>query len=173
MRWLWLLIYDIWRLWVSLCNLCVLCVSVVCFCSEFINHRDTENTEVAQRRRLSWLFVQSQNLSANFLLVLWIVAPQPIVPPAQTILLKNAARDYLSARSGSALRRHNKRCRVPGMTSQRGRNSRMICFRKRDTRRWAVVNFQRRGIHNPHRTTFQLPLWRKCWRKRKPDNLFW
>src|ERR1043165_4187600 len=45
------------RLWlnspgseISLCNLCVLCVSVVCFCSEFINHRDTENTEVAQRR---------------------------------------------------------------------------------------------------------------------------
>src|ERR1700741_3776327 len=33
----------------SLCNLCVLCVSVVCFCSEFINHRDTEDTEVAQR----------------------------------------------------------------------------------------------------------------------------
>ena len=30
--------------------LCNLCVSVVCFCSEFINHRDTENTEVAQRR---------------------------------------------------------------------------------------------------------------------------
>src|ERR1043165_6417720 len=35
---------------ISLCNLCVLCVSVVCFCSEFIKHRDTENTEVAQRR---------------------------------------------------------------------------------------------------------------------------
>src|ERR1043165_2647716 len=34
----------------SLCNLCVLCVSVVCFCLEFINHRDTENTEVAQRK---------------------------------------------------------------------------------------------------------------------------
>src|ERR1044072_957919 len=34
---------------ISLCNLCVLCVSVVCFCSEFINHRDTENTEAAQR----------------------------------------------------------------------------------------------------------------------------
>jgi len=33
----------------SLCNLCVLCVSVVCFCLEFVNHRDTENTEVAQR----------------------------------------------------------------------------------------------------------------------------
>jgi len=31
------------------CNLCVLCVSVVCFGSAFINHRDTENTEVAQR----------------------------------------------------------------------------------------------------------------------------
>src|SRR6202008_3758333 len=24
---------------ISLCNLCVLCVSVVCFCSEFINHQ--------------------------------------------------------------------------------------------------------------------------------------
>src|ERR1043165_37851 len=35
---------------ISLCNLCVLCVSVVCFYSEFINHRDTENTEAAQRR---------------------------------------------------------------------------------------------------------------------------
>src|SRR6185437_5325205 len=35
---------------ISLCNLCVLYVSVVCFCSEFINHRDTENTEIAQRR---------------------------------------------------------------------------------------------------------------------------
>src|ERR1044072_8301500 len=30
---------------ISRCNLCVLCVSVVCFCPEFINHRDTENTE--------------------------------------------------------------------------------------------------------------------------------
>ena len=35
---------------ISLCNLCVLCVSVVCFCLEFVNHRDTENTEIAQRR---------------------------------------------------------------------------------------------------------------------------
>jgi len=26
---------------------------VVCFCSEFINHRDRENTEVAQRRELT------------------------------------------------------------------------------------------------------------------------
>jgi len=43
----------------SLCNLCVLCVSVVSFYSEFINHRDTENTEVAQRRAQSTLFVQS------------------------------------------------------------------------------------------------------------------
>jgi len=25
---------------ISLCNLCVLCVSVVCFCSQFINHRE-------------------------------------------------------------------------------------------------------------------------------------
>jgi len=34
--------------WISLCNLCVLCVSVVWFYSEFINHRDTEDTEVAR-----------------------------------------------------------------------------------------------------------------------------
>src|SRR6185369_13280470 len=45
----------------SLCNLCVLCVSVVDLV-EKINHRDTENTEVAQRgsyldpgRRLLWI----------------------------------------------------------------------------------------------------------------------
>src|SRR6185503_21040325 len=44
---------------ISLCNLCVLCVSVVWFYSEFINHRDTEDTEVAQRRARSRLFVQS------------------------------------------------------------------------------------------------------------------
>jgi len=45
---------------ISLCNLCVLCVSVVWFYSEFINHRDTEDTEVAQRRARSRLFVPSQ-----------------------------------------------------------------------------------------------------------------
>jgi hypothetical protein len=32
---------------------------VVWFYSEFINHRDTEDTEVAQRRARSRLFVQS------------------------------------------------------------------------------------------------------------------
>ena len=36
---------------ISLCNLCVLCVSVVWFYSEFINHRDTEDTEIAQRNQ--------------------------------------------------------------------------------------------------------------------------
>ena len=35
----------------SLCNLCVLCVSVVSCCGELLNHRDTENTEVAQRNQ--------------------------------------------------------------------------------------------------------------------------
>jgi len=45
---------------ISLCNLCVLCVSVVYFCSEIINHRDTENTEVAQRREISGLLGQSR-----------------------------------------------------------------------------------------------------------------
>src|SRR5215216_3543630 len=35
---------------VSLCNLCVLCVSVVVVSCIPNNHRDTENTEVAQRR---------------------------------------------------------------------------------------------------------------------------
>jgi len=34
----------------SLCNLCVLCVSVVIFPQRMLNHRDTENTEVAQRK---------------------------------------------------------------------------------------------------------------------------
>ena len=34
----------------SLCILCVLCVSVVEFYSNSVNHRDTENTEVAQRK---------------------------------------------------------------------------------------------------------------------------
>src|SRR6185369_10475388 len=48
---------------ISLCNLCVLCVSVVWFYSEFINHRDTEDTEVAQRRARSRLFVQSRFFS--------------------------------------------------------------------------------------------------------------
>ncbi len=38
----------------SLCNLCVLCVSVVTK-SEQINHKDTENTEVAQRRQPKFL----------------------------------------------------------------------------------------------------------------------
>ena len=36
--------------WISLCNLCVLGVSVVIFLNKFIYHRDTEDTEVAQRR---------------------------------------------------------------------------------------------------------------------------
>jgi hypothetical protein len=35
----------------SLCNLCVLCVSVVRFCCESVNHRDTEDTEAAQRNQ--------------------------------------------------------------------------------------------------------------------------
>src|SRR6185369_2889925 len=35
----------------SLCKLCVLCVSVVSYCCELANHRDTENTEVAQRNQ--------------------------------------------------------------------------------------------------------------------------
>jgi hypothetical protein len=33
----------------SLCNLCVLCVSVVNCAEKKNHHRDTENTEVAQR----------------------------------------------------------------------------------------------------------------------------
>jgi len=49
----------------SLCNLCVLCVSVVCFCLEFVNHRDTENTEVAQRRGPALLFYGYRLLIVN------------------------------------------------------------------------------------------------------------
>jgi hypothetical protein len=37
---------------ISLCNLCVLCVSVVWFYQESINHGDTEDTEVAQRKTI-------------------------------------------------------------------------------------------------------------------------
>jgi len=37
--------------WVSLCNLCDLCVCVVEYCSGE-HHRDTEITEVAQRRTI-------------------------------------------------------------------------------------------------------------------------
>jgi len=36
----------------SLCNLCVLCVSVVNLIASPTNHRDTENTEVAQRNQI-------------------------------------------------------------------------------------------------------------------------
>src|ERR1051325_12064277 len=36
--------------WISLCNLCVLCVSVVSVCHQLLNHRDTEDTEIAQRK---------------------------------------------------------------------------------------------------------------------------
>src|SRR5262245_42919475 len=35
----------------SLCTLCVLCVSVVSYCCELTHHRDTEDTEIAQRSR--------------------------------------------------------------------------------------------------------------------------
>src|SRR6185437_6278532 len=38
---------------ISLCNLCVLCVSVVNGSTVITHHRDTENTEVAQRRASS------------------------------------------------------------------------------------------------------------------------
>jgi len=34
----------------TLCNLSVLCVSVVSLYSAIVHHRDTENTEAAQRR---------------------------------------------------------------------------------------------------------------------------
>src|SRR5215217_3646491 len=41
-----------WLCLISLCRLCVLCVSVVVFPKQFIDHRGTENTEGAQRRRI-------------------------------------------------------------------------------------------------------------------------
>ena len=40
-----------WAINSSLCNLCVLRVSVVNKCVRENNHRDTEDTEVAQRRK--------------------------------------------------------------------------------------------------------------------------
>ncbi len=53
---------------VSLCNLCGLCVSVV-FCSEFINHRDTETTEVAQRKALLDFLLQSLTDGSSVILL--------------------------------------------------------------------------------------------------------
>ena len=37
---------------ISLCNLCVLCVSEVSFGCKSVNHRNTEDAEVAQRRAI-------------------------------------------------------------------------------------------------------------------------
>jgi len=37
----------------SLCNLCVLCVSVVNSFTAITHHKDTENTEVAQRNQIN------------------------------------------------------------------------------------------------------------------------
>jgi hypothetical protein len=45
----------------SLCNLGVLCVSVVNVCCESVNHRDTENTEVAQRNQIETLPIFGQD----------------------------------------------------------------------------------------------------------------
>jgi len=41
----------------SLCNLRVLCVSVVSYYRELVNHRGTENTEVAQRHQQAATFL--------------------------------------------------------------------------------------------------------------------
>src|SRR6185436_8370901 len=51
----------------SLCNLCVLCVLCGVFCSEFISHRDTENTEVAQ----SLILVVVQSWPNSRLAIVW------------------------------------------------------------------------------------------------------
>jgi len=53
------MLYTAWfctnpQLLISLCNLCVLYVSVVSWWRELLNHRDTENTEIAQRRASWW-----------------------------------------------------------------------------------------------------------------------
>jgi hypothetical protein len=62
----------------SLCNLCALCVSVVCFCSAFIYHRDTEGTEVAQRNPRTTTFcaklVQASNVTPIVVLAFVIAA---------------------------------------------------------------------------------------------------
>jgi hypothetical protein len=50
---------------ISLCNLCVLCVSVVDEFRGKIHHRDTENTEVAQRRSPIRTFRARPSLALN------------------------------------------------------------------------------------------------------------
>src|SRR5213594_3716023 len=54
------------RFAVSLCDLCVLCVSVVSRGAKHVHHRDTENTEIAQRR----IFLLRPNHILVFLIVL-------------------------------------------------------------------------------------------------------
>ena len=58
---------DVWfgsaLVWISLCNLCVLCVSVVYFAARNY-HRDTEDTEVAQRKKFK-APLHAQKSSAN------------------------------------------------------------------------------------------------------------
>src|ERR1043165_6160734 len=60
--------------WISLCNLCVLCVSVVSVCHQLLNHRDTEDTEVAQRNpHVLCVFVASFRSTMRNSLILTIL----------------------------------------------------------------------------------------------------
>src|SRR5689334_12846034 len=73
-----------------LCATSVFSVSLWCvFCPEFINHRDTENPEVAQRRALSRLFVRCVS-----------------VPRAGRLPARSADRASMRARGRRALRRY-------------------------------------------------------------------
>ena len=49
----------------SLCNLCGLCVSVVIVTREFFYHRDTEDTEVAQRRQQCFIIAKLSHDSST------------------------------------------------------------------------------------------------------------
>jgi len=51
---------------ISLCDLRVLSVSVVVFFEQFFNHKGTEDTKIAQRRRSIGLFEQSEFKSLSF-----------------------------------------------------------------------------------------------------------
>src|SRR6202008_3333097 len=115
----------------SLCNLCVLCVSVVDRSSVKTHHRDTEHTEVAQRRKIKWnklSIAATCSVSAN--------SKQEKLPNSSTLRKRFAkfqnARSRKFPRSAVALSSisSSSRRRAPERLSKLPRN---VCQRMRST----------------------------------------
>src|ERR1043165_8494055 len=109
----------------SLCNLCVLCVSVVHLCRELVNHRDTENTEVAQRRAFTPIFVQSGTglkLSLIILVVAQSVLGQLPFAKPESVAVSSARLAQMDAAINSEIAQHH----LPGAGVLVGRKGRVI-----------------------------------------------